>query len=94
MAETGADSQDDLEIRRKKLSFRSWHRGTREMDLLVGGFADAHLAAFGPEELDFYEELLRQNDLDLYAWVAGKSRPPAALDNPVTNLFVNFKYSA
>lgn len=94
MAETGAERQDDLETRRKKLAFRSWHRGTREMDLLVGGFADAHLAAFGAEELDLYEELLRQNDLDLYAWVAGRSRPPAELDNRVTDLFVNFKYSA
>lgn len=94
MAESGAQRQDDLETRRKKLAFRSWHRGTREMDLLVGGFADAHLAAFGAEELDFYEKLLRQNDLDLYAWVAGRSSPPTELDNRVTNLFVNFKYSA
>jgi antitoxin CptB len=64
------------------------------MDLLVGGFADAHLADFGPGELDRFEELLRQNDLDLYAWLAGKSAPPPELDNPVMRLFVNFKYSA
>ena len=94
MAETGADKQDDLETRRKKLAFRSWHRGTREMDLLVGGFADAHLPDFGPAELDRYEELLRQNDLDLYAWLAGKSAPPPELDSPVMRLFMNFKYSA
>lgn len=94
MAENGAERQGDLEDRRKKLAFRSWHRGTREMDLLVGGFADAHLDAFGPAELDLFEELLRQNDLDLYAWLAGKSTPPPALENPVMSLFVNFKYSA
>lgn len=94
MAETGNDTRNDLDKRRKKLAFRSWHRGTREMDLLVGGFADAYLADFGPAELDHFEELLRQSDLDLYAWLAGRSSPPPALDTPVMNLFMNFKYCA
>lgn len=94
MAESGSDKADDLENRRKKLAFRSWHRGTREMDLLVGGFADAHLAKFGPAELDLFEGLLRQDDPDLYAWLAGKTTPPPELDSPVLRLFVNFKYSS
>ena len=43
--------------RLERLKFRSWHRGTREMDLLLGSFADAHLPLFAPEELDRYETL-------------------------------------
>ena len=43
------------EIRRKRLSFRSWHRGTRESDLILGRFADAHLATFDDGQLDRYE---------------------------------------
>ncbi|MEX0923919.1 MAG: succinate dehydrogenase assembly factor 2 [Rhodovibrionaceae bacterium] len=89
-----AETADALEKRRKKLAFRSWHRGTREMDLLIGGFAAAHLSAFDSAELDAFEELLRQNDLDLYAWLAGRRAPPPEFESPVLDLFLNFKYSA
>lgn len=89
-----AETAETLEKRRKKLAFRSWHRGTREMDLLVGGFADTHLGDFDAAQLDAFEELLRQSDLDLYAWIAGRRTPPPELDNPVLDLFLNFKYSA
>jgi antitoxin CptB len=61
----------------KRLKFRSWHRGTREMDLLLGSFADAHLTAFTPDELDQYEALLLQSDPDLYGWITGSENPPA-----------------
>ncbi len=94
MADLNNEQIDAEERRRKKLAFRSWHRGTREMDLLVGGFADAHLGGFDSVQLDQFELLLRQNDLDLYAWVARRAQPPEELANPVTDLFLNFKYSA
>ncbi len=51
-------SDDPREIQRRRLRFRSWHRGTREADLMLGRFADAHLAAFTTDQLDRYAALL------------------------------------
>ena len=67
------------EARLKRLRLRSWRRGIREMDLLLGRFADTHLAALTPEELDLYETLLHENDQDLYAWTTGRETPPERL---------------
>ncbi|MEO1239809.1 MAG: succinate dehydrogenase assembly factor 2 [Pseudomonadota bacterium] len=63
-------------IRLKRLKIRSWRRGTREMDLLLGAFFDAKGSELGAEELDLYEEMLAENDHDLYAWVAEKTPVP------------------
>lgn len=84
--ETGA-----VEQQRKRLRFRSWHRGTREMDLLLGGFADARLAALTPAQLDRYEALLELGDPDLYAWISGREPPPPAHDTDVLHQLRNFK---
>jgi antitoxin CptB len=59
------------EARLRKLRMRSWRRGTKEMDLILGPWADAHLAGLAPAALDIYEALLEENDQDLYYWVAG-----------------------
>jgi antitoxin CptB len=61
----------------ERLRYRSWHRGTREMDLLMGSFADANLSAFTPAQLDEYEAILQEIDPDLYNWIAGiEALPP------------------
>ena len=78
------------EIRRKRLSFRSWHRGTRESDLILGRFADAHLAGFEEAQLDRYEALLDCADADIFDWVSGRTAPPAEHDHDVTRLLVSF----
>jgi antitoxin CptB len=78
---------------RERLRFRSWHRGTREMDLLLGGFADAHLRAFAPEQLVLYETLLEQSDPDLYNWITGQERVPAAHDNDVMRLLCAHRFA-
>ncbi len=78
-------------IRRKRLHFRSWHRGTRELDLVLGGFADRHLAGLTPEQLDRYESLIANPDPDIYQWVSGARPVPAAHDNDVMELIKNFK---
>lgn len=83
---------DALAIRRKRLRFRSWHRGTREMDLLVGGFADAHLAGFDSAQLDRFEGLLLEPDPDLYNWMTGAALPPAELDHDVMKMIRAFKF--
>jgi antitoxin CptB len=74
------------EIRRKRLSFRSWHRGTREGDLILGRFADAHLAGFDEAQLDRYEALLDCPDADIFDWVFRRSVPPPEHDHDVTLL--------
>ena len=79
------------DIRRKRLLFRSWHRGTRETDLILGRFADAHLAGFDADQLDRYEGLLECSDVDLFDWVSGRALPPAALDHDVMRLLLAFR---
>jgi antitoxin CptB len=64
------------EIRLKRLRLRSWRRGTKEMDLVLGPFADNRLEALAAAELDLYEALLAENDQDLYQWVSGQVAPP------------------
>ena len=58
----------------KKLLFRAWHRGTREADLLLGRFAEAHLGAMDDAQTDLFAALLNEQDPDIYDWLAG-SRP-------------------
>lgn len=64
-------SSGGLDDRRKRILFRCWHRGTREMDLVLGRFADAEIATLSDAELDELERLIEVNDHDLYAAVAG-----------------------
>jgi antitoxin CptB len=64
-------SSGGLDERRKRLLFRCWHRGTREMDLILGGFADAEIATLGDAELEQLERLIELPDPDLYAAISG-----------------------
>lgn len=60
----------------KRLRMRSWRRGTREMDLILGAFADDRLVELNPDERCLYDEMLWQNDHDLYRWLSGQDAPP------------------
>lgn len=62
--------------RLKRLAMRSWRRGTKEMDLILGPFADAHLAGLSEAELALYDRLLAENDQDLITWVMGTATAP------------------
>ena len=62
---------ESAEHRLKRLSMRSWRRGTKEMDLVLGPFADARLAGMSPQALTLYDGLLEENDQDLASWVMG-----------------------
>jgi antitoxin CptB len=64
-------SSDGLDDRRKRLLFRCWHRGTREMDLILGRFADATIADLNDAELGQLEQLIEVPDPDLYAALSG-----------------------
>ena len=73
-------SSAEIDPRRKRILFRCWHRGIREMDLILGAFADTQLAGMAPAELDLYDALLAENDHDLYQWVSGQSATPPRYD--------------
>jgi len=79
--------------RLKRLYFRSWHRGTREMDLLLGRFAARHLDDLSETELAQYEALLEVADPDLYGWIAGEAAPPGAFDNALLERIKKFRIS-
>lgn len=72
---------DGLDGRRKRLLFRCRHRGIREMDLVLGRFADAHLAELSDAELGELERWLEIPDQQIFAWVIGSERPPADIDS-------------
>jgi len=82
-----------LDIRRKRLLFRSWHRGTKEADLLLGSFAERHLPGFTAEQVDRYEALLAADDADILAWIAGRAAPPTERESDVLRLLLAFKYA-
>lgn len=90
---TRVPAADPHLTRRKRLRFRSHHRGTREMDLLLGRFADAVLPGLGPAELDAFEALIEIPDDDLYAWKTGRETPPHGLDTPLVRRFLAFDVS-
>ena len=72
----------DSDTRLKRLKFRAWHRGTREADLLVGGFFDVHGAGWDDAGRDWFEALLEEQDIDIMAWAMGREDPPARYAGP------------
>ncbi|MBH0239734.1 FAD assembly factor SdhE [Methylobrevis albus] len=76
-------SSADLPPRRRRLLFRAWHRGMREMDLVLGRFADAKLGTFDDAEIDALEHLMEAQDADLHAWFIGTKPVPPEHDGPM-----------
>lgn len=73
----------DLDTRLKRLRFRAWHRGTKEADLLIGGFFDRYAQGWGEEEITWYERLLDEPDVDIMAWAIGSQPAPPAYQGPL-----------
>lgn len=71
---------ETAEARLKRMAMRSWRRGTKEMDLILGPYGDARLAGMAPDRLDLYDALLHENDQDLLPWVLGQTAPPPQYD--------------
>ncbi len=69
-------SSADLDPRRRRILVRAWRRGIREMDLVIGGFADAEIAGLNDAELDEVEELMAEEDADIFRWVTGEAETP------------------
>ena len=70
---------ETAEARLKRMRMRSWRRGTKEMDLVLGPWADAHLDGLSADDLALYDRLLEENDQDLMACIFGPQVPPAPL---------------
>lgn len=78
---------------RKRLTFRAWHRGTREMDLLIGSFAEKYINDFDRDDLIIFEEILINNDPDVYDWIIGRQIPPLELKSRVLDLLLGHKFA-
>ena len=84
-----ADMPDEIETdeplspRRRRLMFRAWHRGTKEADLMIGGFVARHIARLTERELDELEAVLELADVDLADWLSGRRAIPAEVATPM-----------
>lgn len=84
---------EDLSMRRRRLRYRAWHRGTRELDLIIGPFADAVTDSMDGAELDRFERLLSGEETDLQAWLLGQEPPPPDADRDLLNRIIAHKLS-
>ena len=73
-------SSDGLDVRRRRLLYRAWHRGMRETDLVMGRFADHAIEGLGEDELAEFERLIDVPDPDLLGWITGEIEVPATFD--------------
>ena len=83
-----------MDERRRKLKFRAWRRGFREMDLLMGSFADAHVAELSDEDLSEFERLLATPDWEVFAWLVGQKPVPDNFKSDLLDRLINFRYEA
>jgi len=83
-----------MDAHRRKLTFRAWRRGFREMDLLMGSFADKYMAGLDDDEVAEFERLLSVPDWDVYAWLIGQKPVPDNHKGPVLDRLIAFRYEA
>jgi antitoxin CptB len=76
----------------KALHWRAWHRGTREADLMIGGFYDAHHLAWGSQERGWFAALLNEQDVDIMAWAIGTAEPPPRFAGPLMQAMQKLDY--
>ena len=88
LAASSGPLQTEVESRtqRKRLSFKCWHRGTQESDLLLGSFADSCLPDLDENQLSRFETLLNCSDPDLFDWILNGSAPPTEHDHDVMRM--------
>ena len=80
-----------MDATRRKLLFRSEHRGTKEMDVILGTFARKFLPNATDEQVNYYAEVLEENDPDLYNWISGREDLPSQKNNPVLKSLVGYQ---
>jgi len=83
-----------MDDRLKKLKFRAWRRGFREIDLILGRFADAHLESLDEQGLQDFEALMHVPDQIAYAWITEEAPAPPAFETPTLALIRSFRFAA
>jgi antitoxin CptB len=78
--------------RLRRLRFRAWHRGTREADLMIGGFADRYAAGWNDAQLRWFEALLDEQDVDVMGWAMGTIVVPEAFHGPMLEALKKLDY--
>jgi antitoxin CptB len=87
----GGETGGMLDARRKRMLYRCQHRGMKEMDILLGGYAKDHLAGLDDAQLDELELLMDVSDQDLFKWMIGSGAVPAEHDTPLYRAIVSYK---
>jgi antitoxin CptB len=82
----------DRETRLKRLHFRAWHRGTKEADLLIGGFFDRFSAGWSEAEIEWFETLLEEEDVEIMSWAIGTQPVPERYDGPMMRRMLVLDY--
>lgn len=90
MAGPEENAEDTIAVRKRRARFRCWHRGTKELDLLMGPFVDRFLAELTSAQLEQLEHLLTMPDLDLYNWITKRAPVPAEVNCDTLNMILNF----
>ena len=81
---------ESIEVRRKRALYRSWHRGTREMDEILGPFAEHHVGDLTEAQLDRFESLLQRPDPELYGWLVERDPVPSEHRSDVLSMIRSF----
>ena len=76
----------------KRLAWRAHHRGTREADMLIGGFFDTHHSSWSAAERALFAEMLDEQDVDIMAWAVGTAEPPARFEGPMIEALKRLDY--
>jgi len=82
----------DRETRLKRLFFRAWHRGTKEADLLIGGYFDTYSADWTAEQILWFEALLDEEDVEIMAWAIGTMPVPESYQGPMMDVMKTLNY--
>ncbi len=82
MTDPAKFSDEDIR-RRKQMIYRANHRGIKEMDIVIGGYADAHVMGMDDETLNAFEAIMDESDRDLFSWFTGEISVPERFDTPL-----------
>lgn len=81
-----------LDHRLRRLRFRAWHRGTREADYIVGGYYDRYHAGWNEAEIEWFERLIDENDVDIMGWAMGSIAVPPQWEGPMMDALRRLDY--
>jgi antitoxin CptB len=88
----GSKAKMNREDRLKRLGFRAWHRGTKEADLLIGGYFDKHSPRWDDPAILWFEALLQEEDVEIMAWAIGTAVPPERYQGPMMRALQTLDY--